>query len=230
MTSWTEFWGGKHSIYVSPRHVEAHFRRLTADLAAALPHRPGLRVLDYGSGDALGAPSLAALGHRISLYDAAVEVQTRIAQRYKDDPRITVLDEQTLASSDGGFDAVIVSSVIQYIPRITLPVTIARWHHLLAPGGVLVVADVMRPDAGMAEDVGDLLGFAWKEGFLPTALLGLARTFFSDYRQMRRKLGLARYTEQEFLRLLAVGGFRAEALPENPGPNRHRLGFRGIKA
>ncbi|MHB1216926.1 MAG: class I SAM-dependent methyltransferase [Alphaproteobacteria bacterium] len=229
MTSWTEFWGGKHSIYAGPRHVEAHFRRLMADLAAALPHRPGLRVLDYGSGDALGAPSLAARGHRISLYDAAVEVQTRIAQRYEGDPRITVLDEQALASSDGGFDAIIVSSVIQYIPHDALPATIARWHRLLAPGGILVVADVMRPDAGMAEDVADLLGFAWKEGFLPAALLGLARTFFSDYRRMRRKLGLARYTGQEFLSLLGRGGFQAEALPENPGPNRHRLGFRGIK-
>ena len=229
MTSWTAFWGGKHSIYVSPRHVEAHFRRLTEDLAAALPRQPGLRILDYGSGDALGAPSLAALGYRIALYDAAAEVQARIARRYDDDPRIAVLDEQALASADGGFDAIIVSSVIQYIPRDALPAIIARWHRLLAPGGVLVIADVMRPDAGMVEDVADLLGFAWEEGFFRAALLGLARTFFSDYRRMRRKLGLSRYTGQAFLELLTAGGFRAEALPRNPGPNRHRLGFRGIK-
>lgn len=230
MTSWTEFWGGKHSIYVSPRHVEAHFRRLTADLAVALPRRAGLRILDYGSGDALGAPSLAALGHRVALYDAAIEVQTRIARRYDGDSRITVLDESALASSDGRFDAVIVSSVTQYIPRDALPATIAHWHRLLVSGGVLVIADVMHPDAGMAEDVTDLLGFAWKESFLPAALWGLARTFFSDYRRMRQKLGLARYTGQEFLQLLAASGFHAEALPQNPGPNRHRLGFRGIKA
>lgn len=230
MTSWTEFWGGKHSIYVSPRHIDAHFRRLTADLAAVLPHRPGLRILDYGCGDALGAPSLATLGHRIALYDAAVEVRTRVRRRYDGDPRIAVMDEEGLASAHEGFDAIIVSSVIQYIPSDALPSVVARWHRLLAPGGVLVVADVMRPDAGMAEDVADLLGFAWKEGFLPAALLGLARTYFSDYRRMRRALGLARYTQQEFLGLLAAGNFRAEALPDNPGPNRHRLGFRGTKA
>lgn len=229
MTSWTEFWGGKHSIYVSPRHVEAHFRRLTADLAAALPRRTGLRILDYGSGDALGAPSLAALGHRIALYDAAAEVRARVAQRYAGDSRIVVLDERVLEASDGSFDAVIVSSVIQYIPRDALPAIIARWHRLLAPGGILVIADVMHPGTGMAEDVADLLGFAWTEGFLPAALVGLARTFFSDYRRMRRKLGLARYTGPEFLALLAAAGFQAEALPDNPGPNRHRLGFRGIK-
>lgn len=229
MTSWTEFWGGKHSIYVSPRHVEAHFRRLTADLVAALPRRPNLHILDYGCGDALGAPSLAALGHRIALYDAAAEVRARIARRYEGDRRIAVLDDRALTSSDGSFDAIVVSSVIQYIPRGALPATIARWHRLLAPGGTLVIADVMRPDAGLLEDVADLLGFAWDEGFLPAALLGLARTFFSDYRRMRRKLGLARYTGQEFLGLLAAGGFQADAMETNPGPNRHRLGFRGIK-
>ena len=99
-----------------------------------------------------------------------------------------------------------------------------------ALGGIVIVADVMSPEAGLAEDVTDLLGFAAKEGFLPAALLGLARTFFSDYRRMRRTLGLARYTEREFLSLLTAGGFRAEILPHNPGPNRHRTGFRGIKA
>ena len=230
MTSWTEFWGGKHSIYVSPHHVEAHFRRLTEDLAAALPHQAGLRILDYGSGDALGAPSLAAFGHQIALYDASAEVQARIARRYDGDPRIAVLDDRALASSDGSFDAIIVSSVIQYIPRDALPATIARWRRLLVPHGILVIADVMRPDAGMAEDVADLLGFAWKERFLSAALLGLFRTFFSDYRRVRRALGLSRYTGQEFLALLAAGGFQAEALPQNPGPNCHRLGFRGTRA
>lgn len=230
MASWTEFWSGKHSIYAGPRHVDAHFRRLTADLAACLPRGTGLQILDYGSGDALGAPSLAALGHRIALYDAATEVQKRIAQRFAGDARIAVLDDRALADQEGTFDAVIVSSVIQYIPREALPSVATRWHRLLAPGGVLIVADVMRPDAGMAEDVADLLGFARQEGFLLGALINLGRTFFSDYRRMRQKLGLARYTEQEFLKLLTEAGFQAEVLKGNPGPNRHRRGFRGRKA
>lgn len=229
MTSWTEFWSGKHSIYVSPRHVEAHFRRLTADLAAALAPAKGLRILDYGSGDALGAPSLAARGHDIALYDAASEVQRRIAKRFEGDSRITVLDDAALDTREGYFDAIIVSSVIQYIPREALPAVMARWHRLLAPGGILVIADVMHPGAGMAADAADLLGFAWREGFLLSAIAGLARMFFSDYRRMRQKLGLARYTEQEFLGLLAAAGFRAEPLAKNPGPNRHRQGFRGTK-
>lgn len=230
MTSWTEFWGGKHSIYAGPRHVAAHFRRLTEDLVAVLPSRPNLRILDYGCGDALGAPSLAALGHAVALYDAAAEVQARIARRYAGDSRITVLDEDALAAREGRFDAIIVSSVIQYIPRTALPSTIARWRRLLAPSGVLIVADVIHPGAGMAEDVTDLLSFAWHEGFFLAALWGLVRTLFSDYRRMRRKLGLARYDEREFLELLSAGGFQAEALARNPGPNRHRRGFRGIGA
>jgi SAM-dependent methyltransferase len=229
MTSWTEFWGGKHSIYVSPRHIAAHFRRLTSDLAAALAGRSKLRILDYGCGDALGAPSLAAHGHHIALYDAAAEVQRRIAKRFEGDSRITILDDAALDAREGQFDAIIVSSVVQYIPRETLPSVMARWHRLLAPGGTLIVADVMHPDAGMAEDVADLLGFAWREGFLFSALAGLARTFFSDYRRMRQKLGLSRYTRQEFVGFLTAAGFRAELLDENPGPNRHRQGFRGSK-
>lgn len=231
MTSWTEFWDRKHSIYVSPRHIEAHFRRLTDDLAALLPRTRDLRVLDYGCGDALGAPRLAAPGHRVALYDAAREVRSRLRRRYAGAPGIEVVDERDLAPPAAArFDAVVVSSVIQYIPRAALPETIAAWHRLLAPEGVLIVADVMSPGAGLVEDVSDLLGFALKEGFLPAAFMGLARTFFSDYRRMRQKLGLARYADEEFRALLAAGGFRAEILPRNPGPNRHRRGFRGIKA
>ena len=47
MTSaWLAFWNGSHSIYVSARHKDVHYRLIAKAIAALVP-RPHARVLDY---------------------------------------------------------------------------------------------------------------------------------------------------------------------------------------
>ena len=75
---------------------------------------------------------------------------------------------------------------------------------LLKPGGRLVVGDILRPEVGMARDVLALLRFAAKHGFLKDALIGLASTALSDYRQLRARVGLQRYSEAEMVAKLAA--------------------------
>ncbi|MBM3541837.1 MAG: class I SAM-dependent methyltransferase [Alphaproteobacteria bacterium] len=231
MASWAAFWDRPHSIYVNETHLRAHFERLGRDTLALLPLRGRRALLDFGCGDALAAPRFAQAGWRVHLYDASPETRRRLAARYGGNAQIVVLDEAGLAAlGSGSMDAILASSVVQYVPRPELPALLARWCALLAPEGHLLVADVVTAGGSALVDAASLLSFARAHGFLGAALLGLVRTFFSDYRRLRRELGLASYGAEEFLALLSAAGFTVERLPANPGPSPHRLAFLGHPA
>ena len=81
------------------------------------------------------------------------------------------------------------------------------------------------PKVGMARDVAALLQFGAKHGFLKDAMIGLVRTALSDYRQLRTKIGLQRYTEDDMINRLTAAGFAAERAPKNIGHNTARMTF-----
>lgn len=216
--SWLRFWDRPHRIYVNDRHLRVHYRRVADEILGILPPRPGLRVLDYGCGEALEAVRIAARVGHLTLYDAAPSVQARLRERFAGEAGITVLDDAGLAAlGDGAVDAVIIFSVVQYLPRAALPPLLARARRWLAPGGLLVVADVIPPEARMLDDIRSLLGTAARHGFLLPALAGLAATFFSDYRRLRHDLGFAIYGEAEMTALLQAAGFSVSRAPRNLG-------------
>jgi hypothetical protein len=86
-----------------------------------------------------------------------------------------------------------------------------------------VVGDILRPEVGMFRDVLALLGFALTHGFLKDALIGLVSTALSDYRQLRSKVGLQRYSEAEMVAKLAASGFAAKRAHFNLGHNPWRM-------
>jgi hypothetical protein len=66
--AWIEFWDRPNRIYVSERHLAAHSRIVGDALLSILPPRQGLRVLDFGCGEALEASRVAAATERLFLY------------------------------------------------------------------------------------------------------------------------------------------------------------------
>ena len=94
---------------------------------------------------------------------------------------------------------------------------LALWHRLLAPGGTLIVGDVIPPDAGALTDVKALLGYAAANGFFLAALWGLARTAVSPYSRLRSRLGVTRYTQSDFMQKLKVGGLWRRTPAAQPG-------------
>lgn len=225
MNPWRQFWGKSHRIYVNDRHRQVHYRQVADDILGVLP-APGLTVLDYGCGDALDAERVAAQVGRLYLFDAVDEVRDRLTLRFNGRRNIVVLGEAQLAGlAPASVDVVVVNSVVQYLDRGELERMLAQARRLLRPGGMLVVADVIPPDAGAVDDVAALLGSAARHGFLLAAIGGLFATFFSDYRRLRRSVGLATYSETEFLRILAGAGFTARRRPRNFGFNAKRLTF-----
>jgi SAM-dependent methyltransferase len=226
MSDWRSFWDSEHSIYVNARHKDVHYRDIADQIAAFVPG-PTARVLDYGCGDALYADRVAAVAAEVLQCDSAQSVRAAMAARFAGNPRIKVVSpEEVEQRSDRSLDLIVANSVVQYLSRAELDRLLALFRRLLAPGGALIVADVIPPDVGAVSDVAALLRLAAHNGFLAAALIGLARTAVSPYRKLRNTLGIAQYTEADFTRTLTAAGFSAHRLPHNMEHNPARMTFR----
>jgi SAM-dependent methyltransferase len=226
VNSWRDFWARSHRIYVNQRHLRVHCRVVADDILSLAP-APDAAVIDFGCGDALEAARVAEKVGRLYLYDAVPAVRTRLQARFAGNARIVVPDDAALgaAAMRGTIDLIVVNSVLQYVAEDEFRRLLALWRSLLKPRGRLVLADVIPPGDTLVPDTLALLRFAWREGFFIAAALGLVATFFSDYRRLRRKLGLKVYGEAEMLRLLADAGFNAQRQRRNLGFNQSRMTF-----
>jgi SAM-dependent methyltransferase len=230
MTTWREFWDQPHSIYVNDRHKDVHYRDIAEGIAAFVPG-PGARVLDHGSGDAIHADIVAAAARSLILCESAASVRAAMAARFAAIPKITVLPpEEVERLPNRSLDLIVANSLVQYLKADELDRVLALWRRLLAPGGTLIVADVIPPDVGPLSDAVALLRYATAHGFLFAALAGLARTALSPYRRLRAALGIAHYGEAEFLAKLRTAGFAAERLHRNLEHNPARMTFRARAA
>jgi ubiquinone/menaquinone biosynthesis C-methylase UbiE len=122
-------------------------------------------------------------------------------------------------------DLVIMNSVAQYMTPDEFDTALGNISRLLKPSGRLVLGDILKPEVGMATDVFALLRFAAKHGFLKDALKGLLSTALSDYRQLRTRVGLQRYSEEEITAKLAAIGFTTSRAHFNIGHNPWRMTF-----
>jgi SAM-dependent methyltransferase len=225
---WISFWDSQHSIYVNARHFDVHYRDVANGIVALLP-RDGLRVLDYGCGEALHAGIVAAKAAQLTLCESAPHVREHLVARFAGQRKISIAAPDEIAALPAGsFDIIVVNSVSQYLTPEELDRLLGVWKRLLAPGGALIIGDVNPPGVSAFADLSALLRYAWRNGFLIAALAGMARTLFSDYRALRQKLGLTTYSEAEFLAKLAAAGFAGERLARNLEHNPARMTFRAI--
>jgi SAM-dependent methyltransferase len=223
---WKSFWDSAHSIYVNDHHKDVHYRTIAEQIAQFVPG-PKARVLDYGCGEALHADLVAAVASEVALSDSADTVRAAMVQRFAGNPRIKVLSPHDVEGlTDKSFDLIVSNSVVQYLTMTELDHLLGLWRRLLAPDGTLIVADVIPPDVGKLSDVFALFRLAAQHGFLLAALGGLARTAVSPYRKLRSTLGIAQYTEADFLAKLAAAGYSAERLQRNLEHNPARMSFR----
>ncbi len=222
---WREYWNRDTPIYVSDRHKLLHYWLIANDIAAIVPS-PDAVVLDHGCGEALSAQRIAARCAYLYLCDAAPLVRERLEQRFRNEPRISVIAPEDVEDlSDQSLDLIVVNSLVQYLTLEELRHLLQTWRAKLKPEGRLVLADVIPPDVSPLTDAKALLSFAWKGGFAVQAGLGLVRTIFSDYRKIRGELGLAQYEESEMIELLTSMGFSAERRRPNLGHNQARMTF-----
>lgn len=208
-----------------------YYKALNRGVLELLPAYRPLILLDWGCGDALGSLTLQASGVRVLLYDPMPYVQDRIAARFSEEPDIRVLSADELASwTPQSIDAILIFSVLQYVSRDEFKKLLPRLRELLAPGGMLLLGDIVSPSLSMFTDALDLLRAGFRHGFFFDAIVGIVVTLFSDYRSVRNASGFTTYREEEMTDLLRSYGFSAERMPKNLGLSEHRILIRAIKA
>ena len=223
-SNWISFWDNKHSIYVNARHQAAHYRRIADDLRRHVPI--GAVALDYGCGEALSASQVADPTTRLILCEAAPNVRAMLAGRFGGNPKIVVRKPGDISLMPAqSLDFIAMHSVAQYLTAEELDSLIKLFRRLLKPGGLFVLGDVIPRRTSALGDAAALLHFGTREGFFWAALLGLLRTYFSDYWRLRRALGLTRYNEAEIAAMLESAGFSVQRARANIGHNVRRITF-----
>jgi SAM-dependent methyltransferase len=225
ISPWLVFWDGSHSIYVSVRHKDIHYRLVAREIAKLVPS-PQARVLDYGSGEALHADHVAAAAGELLLCDGAPNIRAGLVARFSGNAKIRVVAPDDVADlAEQSLDLVILHSVTQYLTPEETAGLFCMFHRLLNRGGMLIVSDVIPPHIAALTDAVALLRFAAANGFLIAACIGLMRSLFSDYWRLRTRLGLTRYGEAAIREKLAAAGFNVERLTRNIGHNQARMAF-----
>jgi ubiquinone/menaquinone biosynthesis C-methylase UbiE len=223
MEDWIDYYDSTHTIYASKLHRDLHFQIIARDIIGYISS-PDAVVLDYACGEALSAAKVAEACGKLYLAEPAPGVRGRLIARFAPNTKIRVRSLDDLRKMDEkSIDLAIMNSVAQYMTADELDRAFAVIKRLLKPGGRLIVGDILRPEVGMVRDVIALLRFAATHGFLKDALIGLVSTALSDYRQLRAKVGLQRYSEAEMVAKLAAAGFTASRAHFNIGHNPWRM-------
>jgi ubiquinone/menaquinone biosynthesis C-methylase UbiE len=225
MDDWIDYYDSTHTIYASRLHRDLHFQLIAKDIIGYIPS-PDAVVLDYACGEALSAAKVADACGKLYLAEPAPGVRGRLIARFAPNTKIRVRSLEDLRKMDEkSIDLAVMNSVAQYMTPAELDLAFGTMRRLLKPGGRLVVGDILRPEVGMPKDVLALLRFAATHGFLRDALIGLVSTALSDYRLLRAKVGLQRYSETEMAAKLAASGFSASRAHVNIGHNPWRMTF-----
>jgi ubiquinone/menaquinone biosynthesis C-methylase UbiE len=225
MDDWIDYYDSTHTIYASKLHRDLHFEVIARDIIGYISS-PEAVVLDYACGEALSATKVAEACGKLYLAEPAPGVRGRLIARFAPNTKIRVRSLDDLRKMDEkSVDLVVMNSVAQYMTSAELDSALAVIRRLLKPSGRLVLGDILRPEVGMVRDVVALLKFAATNGFLKDAFYGLASTALSDYRQLRSRVGLQRYTEREMIQKLAAAGFTASRAHVNIGHNPWRMTF-----
>jgi 2-polyprenyl-6-hydroxyphenyl methylase/3-demethylubiquinone-9 3-methyltransferase len=196
-TTGTEFFDTQADRWIGLYDIKPSFRdRLdlfTSTLEGVQP--APARVLDFGCGPGVISMALAARGYQMTGVDGAPRMielaRTESARRGLHGTRFDVVAAGELAFPAESFDAVVCSSVIEYVPDdVEL---IGELAQVIAPGGHLLVS------VPQSESV---------VGFAESALSRMA-AYTSAERRRHLSFSLRRYRRKTFARTLEAAGFES---------------------
>jgi ribosomal protein S18 acetylase RimI-like enzyme/2-polyprenyl-3-methyl-5-hydroxy-6-metoxy-1,4-benzoquinol methylase len=215
---WTAYWD-------QLEERQAIFRIEADDVARRLRQAmslgPQTRMLDFGCGFGLVADRLAPHVAELALWDGSANIRRWARVNVAGHRNIRFLD---LAGKPpaAAFDVILVHSVAQYLTVPEIQQWLATWRAMLAPGGRLIVSDLLPPGYDGLTDLLAFLGFCARKRFLIRALReGWAEA--RSYGRMRARQDLLRVDPEELRRWGAEQGLEMTLLSDNLSYRRSRL-------
>jgi SAM-dependent methyltransferase/ribosomal protein S18 acetylase RimI-like enzyme len=209
--SWRAYWEGidDRQDFFSAEAAD-HVSRLVAQLA---PER-GMRALDFGCGFGFTARLLARRVSRVALWDGAATVRRRARLRTAHLDNVEYVDITDAEAVRGKFDLITVHSVVQYMSEEEVLQWLARWKAMLAPGGRLVLSDLIQPSTRALPELIGYLAFSLKSGFFLDAFVHGMREA-GKYSRTRATRPLTIATPQKIQEWARRAGLEARFLDDN---------------
>lgn len=126
----------KSAVQYARSRLGAEDRAELEKLKALL--RPGDAVLDVGCAAGRDTRILHDMGLKATGVDLA-EKLLEIAQKANPDIKFVLADVRQLPFKDGSFQAVWASAVLHHVAKPEMPIVLAEFYRILAPGGILYI-------------------------------------------------------------------------------------------
>jgi cyclopropane fatty-acyl-phospholipid synthase-like methyltransferase len=193
--TWRDYWeqidDAQHVFKVEAVDYVARVRRI-------LGVDERTRVLDFGCGFGYTSIALAPSVASVAMWDASENVRRLAQKRAAGVANVGLVDlgGQCAPELQARFDLVLVHSVVQYMSTDELKAWLEKWRQMLAPGGRLVLSDLIVPGAGSPLELVSYLAFALRKGFFWNAFLkGMSETL--NYWQARKARPLTAVSREE---------------------------------
>ena len=211
--SWQVYW---ESLSDSQQLFREQSEEYLRNLDIMLRIDPRARVLDFGCGFGHVAEMLSSRVEELFLWDASANMRSHARLKLDGQRNIKFLDlsDPKTPPHDLRFDLILVNSVVQYMTLDEFSTWLLRWRKMLAPGGRIVVSDLIPPDYQAIWDIVDLLRLSVRRGFLVRAIWQALGEIWR-YRSTRRAQPLSRIGREELSERGRAVGLAFSCLPSN---------------
>jgi SAM-dependent methyltransferase len=217
--SWRSYW---ELVGERTRVFEAEARDHVERLMSALAPDRQARVLDFGCGFGHTARFLAPEVGHVMLWDQAASVRYRARLRTAHLGKVGYADLTDPGNDPvGEFDVIVVHSVIQYMTELELRAWLGRWRTMLAPGGQLVLSDLIQPGSSAIRELLGFMAFSLGNGLFIDALRqGMHE--IAGYLRARSRRPLLLVTPGRLRELASPSDWSMEILLANLSHRRNR--------
>ena len=186
-------------------------------LVAEVGVRKEHRVLDFGCGFGLVAAALAPLVAHVWMWDPVPNMRAAAAGNTAGVANVRLCDlmaEHPVQPTVPALDLILVNSVAQYMPPDELWAWLRRWPAMLAPGGKVVLSDLISSDHSAWRDMVDLVRLGARYGS-PLRAVTDALGDLNRYWRISRAVPLVRVDHDELRCRAAEAGLQVTVLPCN---------------
>ncbi len=218
-TAWREYFDGlKDQSPLYRAQAAVYVNSLRAAVGVQRYHR----VLDFGCGFGFVTAFLAPLVTEIGWWDPSENMRS-VARRnaapfanakFCDLAALPTTNLQAERWQGPPFDLILINSVVQYMPAEELWTWLPQWRAMLAPGGQVVLSDLISPGHSSFSDLVCLMRFGHGSG---STVLATTEAFggLTHYWRTRHALPLTPTSRTDLARQAAASAFDVTFLPVN---------------